>query len=839
MKYQPSKVKRISVLLISIILIFSFFGQTVLSVTMSSEGLASTTVTQSTAAESSAPSSTTADGDQSESSTTDSEQTTLPGGTDAEPSDPGQTASEETKPDASDSEQSTSDTSSKPSSTETDPSTTATEPIDDSALEQGMQLISLMSLMSFPWNATVSATDGLRLRSLPTTESTNLGTKADGVKLLVLGYVEGSSVYGITRWYAVITEPTGVLSEPLQPEGYMSARYVTLNPGVTVEQYIVAVDPPVDLPPPLSDSEFQAMLNRDFPVSYHAGLKELHKSYPYWTFTADNINHDWNYVISKQSPGKTSMVPISSKTSLKSYAADSYNYATNTWKNLDSGFTGASVDAIKYYMDPRNFFNSTYIFQFENQGYNPDFHTFAGIQNALKGSFMDPASGSPYVNNQGYIVYKDASGNTQTINKTYAQVFLEAAQNSGASPYFLIGRVIQEVGKTSPSASATGSHLTYPGIYNYYNIGAYSGTSPIANGLKYASSGTTYRRPWNNPEKAIIGGAEWIANGYINVGQDTLYYQKFDLVNFYHQYMTNIMAPTSESSIVRSDYYNIGAINLPFNFSIPVFKNMPASPTPKPSDNLCRNNWLKGITTAVALQPAFNPEVYSYTLKLTAPTNYISLIGVPYQTTSDVITKVNGSTVPGNNIPVPINASSPFVVTLTVCAEKRDVQRTYTITVQHQGADPSGIPPLQSSIYGFRNGVIDGLNPKKNQHLAENILRDLKFNTSGYQMRIKNSSGKVITSGIVSTGCTLEIIPTGQSTPAFIMPFIMYGDINGDGRINMIDATYMSEYYLMRMELNKAQMITADLNGDSRVNMIDATIISEYYLMRMEISKNK
>ncbi|HHU07113.1 MAG TPA: hypothetical protein GXZ59_02080, partial [Clostridiaceae bacterium] len=747
MSCNPSIKTRICVVFITLLLAFSFFGQVVLSASTVDPNIEQAIIDF-------AYHSGTSNSDiNTKTIGTDQGQTALDdtnsgnpdhSSNDADPSltDSGSTDPEATSSEQTATEQSTSGTDTETSGKSSDSTTGSTDsetlPESTTAPDRGMQI---MSPMSSPWNATVSATAGLRLRALPTTSSINLGLKSHGTKLLVLGYVDGTAVNGNTRWYAVITEPTGVITDPPRPEGYMSAEYVSLYAGVTVGPYVDQSDPPPGADDPLSDSEFQAMLDRDFPVSYHAGLKALHKSYPYWTFTAKNINHDWNYVISKESPGKTSMVSRSSVTSLKSYAADSYDYATNTWKSLDAGFTGASEEAIRYYMDPRNFLNGTHIFQFENLGYDSSFQTMAGIERALQGTFMDPASGSQHVNSQGKIVYLDSAGKQKTINKTYAQVFMEAAQISGTSPYFLVSRVVQEVGR-SGSASVKGVHATYPGIYNYYNIGASSGTSPITNGLKYASSGTTYQRPWNNPEKAIVGGALWIANGYINAGQDTLYFQKYDLVGFWHQYMSNIMAPPSEASSVQNTYYNMGAINLPFNFVIPVFKNMPATAQAKPTDNLCRNNWLKSITSPAALQPAFKPEVYSYTLKLTAPVNSISLTGIPYQSTSEVTVKANGKTVPANNIPIPASSSSPLVVILTVSAQKRDVQRQYTITVEHKGSGGTVIaPPLQSSVYSFNTGIISGLNPKKNQHLAENILRDLKLSSSSYQMRIKNSTG--------------------------------------------------------------------------------------------------
>ena len=56
-------------------------------------------------------------------------------------------------------------------------------------------------------------------------------------------------------------------------------------------------------------------------------------------------------------------------------------------------------------------------------------------------------------------------------------------------------------------------------------------------------------RPWNSKEKAIIGGALYIVNGYISANQHTLYLQKFNVSpnalnsTYTHQYMSNIKAP--------------------------------------------------------------------------------------------------------------------------------------------------------------------------------------------------------------------------------------------------------------------------------------------------------
>ena len=100
----------------------------------------------------------------------------------------------------------------------------------------------------------------------------------------------------------------------------------------------------------------------------------------------------------------------------------------------------------------------------------------------------------------------------------------------------------------------------------------------MINGLKFASTGTTYMRPWNNQYKAIVGGAQYIAENYISKGQNTIYLERFNVTpkNTYdHQYMTNVVAAYSEAIKNYTAYSTI--MDKPFVFYIPVYNNMPDS----------------------------------------------------------------------------------------------------------------------------------------------------------------------------------------------------------------------------------------------------------------------
>ncbi len=241
-------------------------------------------------------------------------------------------------------------------------------------------------------------------------------------------------------------------------------------------------------------------------------------------------------------------------------------------------------------MDPRNFLNEVRIFQFEGLSYVENSNQLNTIEKILYGTEFYNTKVS-YINTQG-----------QTINMTekYADLILRAAKTSKVSSYHLASRIKQEVGPFLSHSSISGKVPGYEALYNFYNIGATSSSEPmgaIINGLKYARDGnganaqtqTKYLIPWNTKERAITGGGIFIGSSYINIGQDTIYLQKFHVVDnrggelFWHQYMTNVLAPYSESNIIYKGYVNSNLLDTDMTFVIPIYNNMPELPCKRPS----------------------------------------------------------------------------------------------------------------------------------------------------------------------------------------------------------------------------------------------------------------
>lgn len=318
-----------------------------------------------------------------------------------------------------------------------------------------------------------------------------------------------------------------------------------------------------------------------FPDSYKPYLRTLHAKYPKWKFVSYNTGINFTTAVSEEFKDNKSLIENAYSKFLKSNASGDYNVSKGTYIPKDGGnWVTTSKNAIAYFMDPRNFLNTTHIYMFESLSFDSETQTQAGVEAILDGSFM-------YKTNIGYIT---TAGKYKSTNTRYSAQIMSAAKSTKVSAYYLASKILQEIGtkKNSKyagmgaSGSVSGQYSkAYTGIYNFYNIGAYSGANPIANGLSWASSGKTYGRPWTTPGKSILGGAQYIGEKYINCGQNTTYYQRFNVNKnakyslYTHQYMTNIYGAASEASFTAEAYESLGIAALEKTFIIPVFNNMP------------------------------------------------------------------------------------------------------------------------------------------------------------------------------------------------------------------------------------------------------------------------
>lgn len=489
-------------------------------------------------------------------------------------------------------------------------------------------------------NMTGSCTaDVLNVRSGAGTGYSKTGTVSYGDSLTILSETTDSSG---AKWYKI---SCGNLT------GYVSAAYVQLTSSGSQGS---------------SDADFESyMTKQGFPESYKPYLRTLHEQHPKWIFTAQKLGVNWNTALKEECVVGRNLVHSSALASWKSMEKGAYDFNGGYWYGLDGSWVAASKEIIMYYMDPRNFLNDTYIFMFENQSYDPSYQTESGVKTILADTFMSGSYTCP-----------------DTKKKyTYSQTFMDAAKKSGVSPYHLASRCRNEQG-VNGAPQSLGTVKGYENYFNFFDIQAYATSTMTAAemGCKYAkTTNPTYLLPWTNQYKSIVGGSIFLGTGYITKGQDTLYLQKFDMVDggnglYYHQYMTCVFGQANEA-ISLKNAYSQDILNSAMEFKIPVYNNMPDKLCPKPTSSGDNNNYLKSLSVSgTSISPKFDKFTASYTAKVNAEVSSVTVNANPLGKSANVSGKGKVSLKTGEN-----------TIKVT-CTAASGVKRTYTIKITRKAA---------------------------------------------------------------------------------------------------------------------------------------------------------
>lgn len=512
----------------------------------------------------------------------------------------------------------------------------------------------------------------------------------------------------------------------------------------------------------------------NFPEIYKNALEDIQKLHPNWTFEAYYTGIPWTTVVKNQtaSHGRNRVIKSSDL----------------SWKcscgNVESGYACASKGIVEYYLDPRNFLNEVNIFQFLEISYNSKIHKLEGVKKAVKNTFLDAEITYTLIEKEEVINEETKEKTMQDVEKTYtkhyAEIILEAAKQSNMSPYSIVTKIIQEVGtKGSNSVSGTydGEQGKYKGYYNFYNLGAYDKGNAILNGLIYAKE-----KGWNNQYKAIVEGAKEIANSYTNAGQNTAYFYKWDVVGtkilqsgktqtvsdsnlFWHQYMTNVQDPTSQSKSLYNTYTNNSILDESLNFIIPVYENMPKDKVSMPT----------GLTTD-------DGDLYYVNC-----TDGLSIREQP-----------------------------------TTSAKRLDVlyKNEIVLMLQRECAEANG---YKWDKVQLSNGVIGYVASKYLTFKAASTKKQYK-----YEEKDNNVNYIIMTLGItierIEGGNAIGEIKTGAKMTINNKEYmaVVLGDVNGDGQINTVDAARTLKAAAKKYNLKDAYLSAADINGDGEVTTVDA-----------------
>ena len=671
-----------------------------------------------------------------------------------------------------------------------------------------------------------------------------------------------------------------ILDDTLGSAGYCSnwykVSYGDNKIGYVCGTYVITeVD--VDLDGDEAVNYRNSLKSAGFPDSYLDDLVKLHFEHPTWQFVPFNTNLDWNTVIENESVAGRNLVWYSYGEGYRSKESYSYNYATDEYyrHSKEINWWYASPEAIAYYMDPRNYLNSKNIFTFESLSYESSFQTSGIVDKILGNSFMPN-------------LYKKYSSNP------YTDAFIEAAGTYNVSPIHLASRVLQEQG-INGSSTGLGTYKGYENIFNFYNIKAVGNDPSVA--LLWAKGGvdgtlTSYGRPWDSPYKSIIGGAKFLSEDYISIGQNTLYFEKFDVSrsngHYTHQYMQNLTAPLTEGVTTYSSYSSInGLLDEALVFIIPVYNNMPSTKVEVPANNN-PNSYLKSIKVNDKELDGFAYDKLNYSMEADAGVDSIKIEATSINNKASIeglgtVKLENGD----NKITIKVTAENGNVTNYVLVINKKEKEENIDVpednTITNIVIDNTDLvfdkdtlkydieTSFENSKLSIKYYIGNDINTKEiDLIVGKNIVNIGKYtinitrndiaigtalNNSGIKYNdsyvygislntgtdslinnIKKISDTLSISIKDSNGNNSSIFKTGDkvniksSLEEKNYEVLIYGDVNGDGVIDKLDYLAILRHYYGYKKYDGVYKEAADVNKDGTIDKLDyLAVLRDYY----------
>lgn len=635
-----------------------------------------------------------------------------------------------------------------------------------------------------------------------------------------------------------------------------------------------------------------------FPESYRASLNELKAKHPNWNFVAVDTNLSWDYVVNQEMVEGRSLISTSFSDIWKRDATE-----------IEPGYVNASKYAVEYYLDPRNFLTEEKIFQFELSDFKSTSHTTDVIEAVLAGTGLS---------NKDYYIN---ANNVIKIGKKYSDLIYDSGVANNVSPVHLASRIIQETGGTLASLDSNGNVILnesgnllyqyslngeliskvanrsingsyssetygdYSGYYNFFNIGAHCSSAcgycgnPFLHGLQKAKDSG-----WDSPEKAINAAGAFLRSEYINYGQNTIYFEKFD-VNFIPgakylfggQYMTNISAASSESLLMYKGYNSTNKLNDSFTFYIPVY-DLPSTI----SDTVEKKVQVINCEGSV-LNLRSGPDT-SFTKVCTLPNGtimtqvlddgsgwvkvrlddgtigYVSKDYITYNVSGNVdlidikLSNTNYSLNVGSILTIepifnPSNATDrnyriESSNSNVVLVENKSIKgisegsavityitnsgKTITANVQVNKApeNVSSYSVDNSKISIGEGNTINNINVSTN---VSYIKSSISLN-GGAKISATNIKGEALNDdNILGTGTIVKILDSNNNEIGSYN-VIIKGDVSGDGKISASDYVLVKNSIMGSTSLVNAQNLGADVNKDEKVSAADYVRIKNHIM---------
>ena len=159
---------------------------------------------------------------------------------------------------------------------------------------------------------------------------------------------------------------------------------------------------------------------------------------------------------------------------------------------------------------------------------------------------------------------------------------------------------------------------------------------------------------------------------------------------------------------------------------------------------------------------------------------------------------------------------------IVVSSDEGNITKTIKVTVTRKLQDGEIVFDEKLQIDG---NEITGLNNKNNT--ANELLNKIQTN---YTVEVYNKNGeKVSGNSLVGTGSTIKIMDNNSLVIEYTL--IMYGDVNGDGKINSIDLLVLQRHILEIEKLGNIYVKAGNVRKNGKApSSVDCLLIQRHIL---------
>ena len=246
--------------------------------------------------------------------------------------------------------------------------------------------------------------------------------------------------------------------------------------------------------------------------------------------------------------------------------------------------------------------------------------------------------------------------------------------------------------------------------------------------------------------------------------------------------MTSILAPSSEARILYNAYSSAGLLNDPITFVIPVFENMPEIKVESP--NINPEQFISDNTRV-------NPNREGLVIRTGAGSGYEILTTVGRENTLTRISMGIGQGVLWDRVILENGVTGYTLQNNLDIIETEGISFNRSLNVT--GNIITGIDVLDASVQNLRRQITTEHHVTMYNH-RDHRLEDNQNIGTGSRVVFRNDEGYVLAEYYI----------------------VIYGDVNGDGRINSVDLLVLQRHILRLETLEPLFLMAANTMRDGR-----------------------